>query len=78
MRNKYTVTLNRDVTTTVGHLVIRDLIAGQASETIIAPPTSFTQTAGPRAFSTLRAAKAFQTAQRATHGTDVCGEVVTL
>ena len=75
---KYSVTLNRDVVTTMGHLVIRGLISGQETETIIAPPTSFTQTAGPRSFQTKKHALGFVAAQRATHGYDVCSDVVAL
>ena len=70
---KYHVMLNRDVVTTIGHLVVMGLVEGQ--KTVIAPPTSFVQTAGARVFRTLKAAKAFINAQRADHGHDVCSDV---
>lgn len=70
---KYHVMLNRDVVTTIGHLVIPGIVDGK--ETVIAPPTSFIQTAGARVFKTIKAAKGFIAAQRASHGQDVCSDV---
>ena len=74
-RTRYTVTLNRDVVATMGHLVVMGMQSGKETETIIAPPTSFVQSAGPRAFQTKSAAGAFVKAQRASHGQDVCSDV---
>ena len=71
---RYTVTLNRDVDTVIGHLVIQSAITGQ--EHIVAPPTVFTQRAGARTFPTLKSARAFCAAQRADHGYDVCTDPV--
>jgi hypothetical protein len=73
---KYSVTLNRDIVTTIGHLVVMSVTTGK--ETIIAPPTSFVQTAGPRSFQTKKRALGFVAAQRATHGQDVCSDVTTI
>ena len=73
---KYSVTLNRDVITTMGHLVVMSVTTGE--ETIIAPPTTFTQTAGPRGFQTKKHALGFVEAQRAAHGHDVCSDVTTI
>ncbi len=72
---KYTVTLNRDVETYIGHLVV---MSDTATTTIDSAPTTTIQRAGARQFSTRKAALAFQAAQRASHGHDVCGEVVQL
>ncbi len=71
-RGKYSVTLNRDVETNIGHLVV---MSASGDTSAIDAPTTFVQKAGPRAFSTKKAATAFRVAQRTTHGQDVCGEV---
>lgn len=75
MKAKYSVTLNRDVETSIGHLVVRTF---NQHESIIPAPTVFKQSAGPRAFRTLKDAKAFVSAQRSTHGNDVCTDPVAI
>lgn len=72
-RAKYSVMLNRDVETSIGHLVVMSASGDTSS---IDAPTIFVQKAGARAFKTKKAAIAFQSAQRSAHGFDVCGEII--
>ncbi len=73
---KYLATLNRDVETFIGHLVVGNM--SDAQRTTIESPTTFIQKAGTRQFDTKKRALAFVSAQRSTHGQDVCSDVFTL
>jgi hypothetical protein len=69
---KWYVKLNRDIETTVGHLIVTSAVTGR--ETAIAPPTTFVQRAGVGRFASKKAAQAFCKLQREAHGQDVCSD----